>query len=359
MPAPKKKPGQPRPQRAATPKRGVVTKDQRRTREQSRSQPRITLPDDLIADIGGPDRLALIRADLPEDASDGDLLRLLLEARRLGADPTRRDLYLKRSFSRDGGGTGYDVVAKRDALLRHAEAQSGFEHAEGAIFDNDTFARSKPSGFADTLEGRVGIEHTSGHPKDRGALWGAWCAVAVGGKEPIVRVISAEDYIGTAAERAALDPEDPRRLHPDQCMIAAAMSLTIRIACSLNDVVGADEMNTPASAVSLAVIDDEDERTTHLTAKLGALLRASALIDPLLWTATKLRARLENETTEAVDALIAEVAADLVPKLEARRADMERFDATDLPDEDRVEYDRQREEIEGSIDYLTQHLAAA
>jgi hypothetical protein len=292
----RKPPTTPKPQGAATPSRRSSGKP---ARKPGQARQPVPLPADLVEHFG-QDRIDLIRGEcLPDDASAADELRLLLEARRLGADPLRGDVYLARGGSRDGAAFEYAVAAKRDCLLRYAQRQPGFAgHDEAAIFENDTFERGKPTGDGPTLAARAGVAHTTGMPGKRGELVGAWCAAEMLGKPPTVRILDAADYVGTIAEREQLDPDDPKRRHPDLCMIAAAMSNALRIAAGLNDVVGAEEIGARPAPLpqigSTAPTIFEEGPVDDLDTRILDAYRQAQALDATLWPAAKVRGALAS-----------------------------------------------------------------
>lgn len=368
---PKKPPKRraPRAQKAATPSRSGG----RRPAAQARQDP--PLPADLVAHFGGQDMVDLIvHEHVPEDATAGDTLRLLLEGRRLGADLLRGDCYLKRDAGRDAAGLGYVVVAKRDTLLRYAAGFAGFlGTAEAAIFAKDTFKRGKPDPAATTLAERAGIVHETGMPGQRGDVVGAWCVTGIGGKELTVRILEAVQYIGTAAEREALDEEDVTRRHPDLCMIAAAMSNALRIATNLNDVVGADELtNRPAAPAPEAAAPAifEEGPVDELDARILNAYRDAQALDALLWPPAKLSAHLASAkvaedggeaTPEAYNASRESIALNIEEDVQreiARRRDpvalkrrldeLRAFDPSTLDEDDLRDYTTERAAVEAA-----------
>jgi hypothetical protein len=375
---------QPKSQRAAVPSKAGGGARRRPATGASPARQDPPIPVDLISHFGGQPTVDLIVHEcVPSDASAGDVLRLLLEARRRGADPLRYDVYLAREGSRDGGARGYAVAAKRDCLLRYANRLPDFlGHDEAPIYEKDVFKRGKPQPEAQTLAERVGIEHETGMPGLRGEVVGAWAAAEMRGKPPTVRILEAAKYLGDTAERNALDPNDARARYPDGCMIAAAMSNVLRIACGLNDVVGAEELSRrpdPAPAlgglagqpVAPAVFpegptDDIDARI------LDAYTQAQAL-DRLMWPPAKVSAHLASAVAAAnnsptagpatIDDLREKLAADIErdvaaevahrrdPQANARRlAELRAFDATDLDAETLIAYRTELAAVEAAVE---------
>lgn len=365
--APKSPPSTPRPQRAATPTRSRPARANRAARQDP------PLPPDLIDYFHGQGMIDLIVAEhVPDDASAGDVLRLLLEARRLGADPIRGDVYLARGSSRDGSAPAYAVAARRDTLLAYAHRQPGFLGTEeSAIFEHDTFERGKGDPSAETLADRAGISHTTGMPGKRGPVVGAWCVAGMEGKPLTVRILEAAEFVGTVDERAQMDPDDPKRLHPDLCVIAAAMSNALRIATSLNDVVGADELHarrSPVASVSGSPpIFAEGPRDSLDERILTAHARAQEL-DRMMWPAAKVRARLaschapDGDPTvydEHRRMLAGEIELDGAhetvrrtdpDRLRARLAELFEFDASTLDAEDLAEYLAEKRAITAALE---------
>ena len=371
MPAPKKSAATPARQRAAKPKPRQQKK--RAPRAQSAAipgaprRPSSQLPpltQDLIDYFQGDERLQLIVEEcVPDDATPSDVLRLLLEARRLGADPLRHDVFLRREGSRDGAGLTYAVAAKRDALVRYANRQPDFlGHDEAPIFKNDTFKRGAPNGDGKTLAERAGITHESGMPGDRGALVGAWCVAEMRGKPPTVRILDAEQYLGTEAERNQRDPEDVKRRYPDACMIAAAMSNALRIACGLNDVVGAEELTVRPPAATEPAAEPAmfaDGPRDDLDTRIVRAHQEAQTLDPMLWPPAKIAAHLASARTlgadeggasfdEARAMLAEEIESDVQRHIAMRRdptaiakrlRELRAFDPADLDEEARREYD--------------------
>lgn len=367
-PAPRK----PQPQRAAVPR----TARKRAAPTAARQNP--PLPVDLIEHFGGQERIDLIVAErVPDDASAGDVLRLLLEARRLQVDPLRGDVYLARDRSRDGAGTTYAVAAKRDALLAYARRQMMFVgHDEAAIYAEDRFERGKPDAEGRTLAERAGIAHTSGMPGKRGALVGAWCAAEMRGEPPVVRVLDAAQYVGTEDERNQLDPDDPKRLFPDACMIAAAMCNALRIAAGLNDVVGSEELTRrpeplPQLGGRAALPIFAEGPVDELDARILDAYQQAQALDALLWPPAKVRGRLASAKATADkdggdpavldrlrDELASEIERDVAaevarrhdPVVAARRlGELHAFDPTDLDEDARREYDTERAALEAIV----------
>jgi len=358
----------PRTQRAATPSRSTP-----RRPSQGRQDPPI--PADLIAHFGGQQMVDLIVSEcVPDDAGAADVLRLLLEGRRLQADPLRGDVFLKREGSRDGAGLGYSVVAKLKALLRHAERQTDFlGHDEGAIFKDDLFRKGKPDATAATLAERAGITHESGMPGSRGDLVGAWCVAEMRGKPPTIRVLDVEHYLGSKQERAALDPDDVRARYPDGCMIAAAMCNALRVATSLNDVVGADEVNRrpdplPDLSEPVAPAIFEEGPVDDIDTRILDAYRQAQALDVMLWPPAKLSAHLASakvaeDGTQASAEIHAAARARIAAEIEhdvqleqARRRDpvanakrlkqLREFDPDGLDDAERREYDTELAALE-------------
>jgi hypothetical protein len=343
---PKAKPAAPRRQSAATPKPRA-----HRPRRRAAVPMAAALPLDVVEHFGD-DRVAMVRAELPPGATERDLYRLLAEAKRLGADPARGDVYLSRGQARDGAATEYSVAAKLDPLLRFVERTPGYAgHDEGAIFETDEFQQGEVIGDGKTLRERAGIRHVSAEPWKRDKLWGAWCAVEVTGRPPTVRVIKADDYIGTAEERALLEPDDPRRRFPEQCAIAAAMAYTLRRAVGLNDLVGADELQAPKFRASAAPApgpapaangDRTAEPLDELDRQVIAEFTRATEHAAGLWPRAKVRARLlACQDDEAREALANEIHNTTSQAITARLIELDRFDAIDLDEEARREYDRE------------------
>jgi hypothetical protein len=301
----------PRKQRAAAPKKparraprkqsAAVPPAVNRSRAgQARQDPPI--PADLIDYFGGQAMVDLIvHEHVPEDATAGDVLRLLLEGRRLKADLLRGDVWLGRDAAREGMGSSYTVTARRDTLLRYASSFEAFRGtAEDAICAKDTFKRGKPDPSARTLAERVGITHETGMPDQRGDVVGGWCVVDMAGQEPTVRVLKAGPYIGTEAERAQLAEDDIVRRHPELCMIAAAMSNALRKATNLNDVVGADEVTRrPDLPVAAAPPIFEEGPVDAFDARILDAYRQAQTLDALLWPPAKVRAHLASAKAAA------------------------------------------------------------
>lgn len=374
-----------RKQRAATPKRPTRKRKPKAESTQTAATPGAPhrgrrarqlppLTPSLIEHFGGQERLELVIAEnVPDDATPSDVLRLLLEAKRLGADILRGDVYLARDFSRNGADGGYTVAAKRDTLLRYANTLDDFlGHDERAIFAEDEFEHGEPDADGKTLAKRAGITHKSAMPGKRGDCVGAWCAVDMRDEPPTVRVLDAARYVGTKAERDTLDPEDPKRRHPDGCMIAAAMSSALRIGASLNDVVGAEELTKrpeplPDLSQRLPPPLFEDGPHDELDGRILNAYREAAALDPMMWTPAKISARVasaravadENETLfdEMRTTLAMAIEGDVQMTIAARRdpAALERrlrelraFDPSTLDEETLREYRTERTAVEAA-----------
>lgn len=310
----------------------------------------------------------LVLARLPEGATAGDFARLLAEAARLGADPIRGDVFLKLDSSRDGADREFAVVARLDALLAYAERHPGYRgHAEAAIFADDEFQLGDVDGEGRTLRERAGVRHLTGMPGRSGDLVGAWCAVEVEGREPVVRIINADDFVGTAEERASLDPDDPRRRHPDFCAIAAAMSNAIRRAFQLNDLVGADEIHgtlTPGQASSATASSPTDRLGSPLDEidrEVVAMYHAAHERGiGATWPAAKVRALLlgaqsDDERRELAAAIREDVARPMV----ARLAELDHFDTDGLDEDEQAAYDAELADVRGWLERLGVDVPAA
>jgi len=370
---PKAKP-KPRPQSAAVPRRSGGAA--RRPPGRARQLPPLTA--DLVEHFGGQDRVDLIVSEcVPPDATAGDVLRLLLEARRLRADPLRHDVYLARGSSRDGAGVEYSVAARRDALLAFAERQDDFEGFEAeAVYKGDTFGRAEPIADGDTLRKRAGVTHTTvGVPEDAERPVAAWCIVARRNRPPVVFVARAAEYMA-AADFDALDPDDPRKRYPDRWLVKVAMCWPLRMAFGLNDVVGAEELTKrpdplpdlgerAAPAIfKEGPVDDLDARI------LDAYTQAQAL-DALLWPPAKVSARLASARAKAAetggdpatfDALRDELAAEIEVAVAAetarrrdphanrrRLAELRAFDASTLDEDDLRGYRTELAAVEAMV----------
>jgi hypothetical protein len=327
----KAKPAAPRRQAAATPKPRGKTTAPRPQRSRRAAPARRALPADLVEHFGGDERVELILAEcVPQDASPADELRLLLEARRLGADPLRRDVYLARGVSRDGSDFEYSVAARRDALLRFAEQQPDFAgHDEAAIYSEDEFAHGDPEGEGDTLRKRAGVRHVQQNPAKRGELVGAWCAVERRGRPPLVFVATATEYL-PPEDVAAMEPDDPRRRYPDRYLVKAAMCWPLRMLYGLNDVVGAEELREATVAVPVETREVLPPAADELGVRIAELYAEAKRIDLISWTPAKIRARL----TDADDQAREELAADL-----GRLAELREFDREDVDEDTLAELD--------------------
>lgn len=372
----RKRPAQP--QRAAVP--GAPT-------GQPRSLPPLT--DDLIAYFGGREMLDLIVEDcVPDDASKGDVLRLLLEARRLRADPLRRDVYLAREASRDGGGVGYTVAARRDALLAFAERQHDFRGFDAdAVYAKDTYERVKPNGSGVTLRERAGVVHVRGGvaDDDRGDLLFAWCAVERADRPVLFFEARMAEYM-PADDLQLLDPEDPRKRYTNRWLVKVAMCWTLRELYGLSDVVGAEElgkrpaplpdMREPAAPTMFA----DGPRDPIDTRIINAHRDAQAL-DALLWPVAKVSARIASAKALAAEqggdpTVLDEARAELASEIErdvqaeqARRHDpaklrkrlleLRAFDPSTLDEEDLRDYQTERDAVEAQAVAAGINVAAA
>lgn len=297
------------PQRAATPTRGAGPRASRKPGQARQNPP---IPADLIEHFGGQDQVDLIVAEcVPEDASPGDVLRLLLEARRLGADPLRHGVYLARERARDGGDYGFSVAAKRDTLLAYAERQPDFRGFDcDAVYVGDVFKRVAPIGDGSTLRERAGVVHTrEQEPPTDGAeiqakLVRAWCAVERENRPPLVFEALAAEY-QPGDEWDTLDPDDPRKRYPNRHLVKVAMCWPLRMLFGLNDVVGAEELSrrsdplpqigTPPARAAGALEDPKDP----LDARIAGHFATARAIDPLLWPPAKVQTRLASARAEA------------------------------------------------------------
>lgn len=329
-----KKPAAAKRQAAATPspRKGPA----RRAPQRTGAPARRTLPPDLVEHFGGEERIDLIRAEcVPHDASPADELRLLLEARRLLADPLRRDVYLARGVSRDGADFEYSVAARRDALLRFAERQPDFlGHDEAAIYSEDEFTHGDPEGEGTTLRKRAGVHHVQQNPAARGELAGAWCAVERRGRPPLVFVATCTEYL-PAEDVAAMEPDDPRRRYPDRYMVKAAMCWPLRMLYGLNDVVGAEELRQVVAAPTVETREVLPPAADELGVRIAELYAEAARIDLIAWTPAKIRARL----TDADDQAREELAADLLETIRGRLVELHGFDREDVDEDTLAELD--------------------
>jgi hypothetical protein len=305
-PAKRKPARKPRAQRAAVP--SAVTRS-----SGARQTPPI--PPDVLEHFGGQERVELIVQEcVPPDATAGDVLRLLLEARRLHADPLRREVYLARGMSRDGAGIEYAVAAKRDTLLAYAERLEDFAGWQAeAIYKGDTFARVDPKADG-TLRERGGISHTSEglrEPEDGERPLGAWCIVERRGRPPVTFVARSAEYL-PADEWASLDADDPRKRYPDRYIVKVAMCWPLRTVCGLTDVVGAEELSarpqipTPQATQPAVPAIFEEGPMDALDARILDAYRQAAALDPMMCPPAKLSAHLASARATAV-----EVAANL------------------------------------------------
>lgn len=340
---------QPRAQGAATPKRPAKRRNPRTQAQTAavpgapRQHPQMPpLTPSIEAYFGGGDaehgraRIELIIAErVPQDASKGDVLRLLLEARRLVADPLRGDVYLTRDQARDGREATYTVAAKRDALLAFAERQDDFQGWDArAIYPGDDFQQVDPVPEG-TLRERGGIIHRSkGLPAKDVKPIGAWCVVEREGRPPVSFVARMDEYMPTD-ELDARDPSDPWRRYTDRMIVKAAMCWPLRNVFGLTDVVGAEELTRRTTTVeqptAAPAIFDDGPRDL-IDERILVAYRQARELDPMLWPQARLSARLAsakadaggntNTFDELRDALAVEMERDVQTE-NARRRDPE------------------------------------
>lgn len=353
---------------------------------QSRQLPPLT-PEQL-AYFGSAERLGLVVAEcVPQDATQGDILRLLLEAQRLKADPLRGDVYLARAASRDGSGIGYTVAAKRDTLLAYAECFADFEGFDAqAIYKGDKFARVDPTPDG-TLRQRGGISHTSEGlepPEDERPL-GAWCVVARQGRPVVTFVARSSEYL-PADEWPALDAEDPRKRYPDRYMVKVAMCWPLRMLYGLTDVVGAEELSARPAALpdmrepAVPAMFADGPRDA-LDTRIVNAHRDAQILDPMLWPPAKVRGRLASARAladetggdpavfdQARDEIASEIERD-VQLMTARRRDpaallarlkeLRAFDPSTLDADDLRDYQTERAAVEAAAAAAGLDVAAA
>jgi len=357
--SPQKPESKPRRQRAATPSRSVPARRNMGARQTPPLSP------DLVDYFGGQGMIDFIVAEyVPADATAGDVLRLLLEARRLGADPIRGDVYLAKGSSRDGGAFEYSVAAKRDALLAFAERQPSFRGWVAApVYGNDHFELVDPTAEG-TLRERAGIVHRRAPAEDRGELVAAWCAVDRDGREPTVFEALASEYMpeeAPSAKAGATDAEKWR--YRSAHLVKIAMCWPLRMAFSLTDVVGAEELRRaaqPAAGQPATSAIFTDGPRDDLDARILDAHRRAQELDPLMWTAAKVRAQLAScDSDERREFLASEMEVEVAraeltradpERLQARLAELLAFDASTLDGEDLAAYLAEKRAIAAALE---------
>jgi phage recombination protein Bet len=172
-------------------------------------------------------QMALIKATVAKDCSDGELAMFLELCARYQLDPFAKQIWAAKMGGSNGPVT---IMVSRDGLLTLANRHSDFEGMDGDIVRaNDSFRKLHgPEGLT------VQHEVTNGSIKERGEIVGAWAVVYRTDRRPT--------YFFAPYEQYKKGDKSPWAKQTDAMILKVAESMALRKAFSISGVVGEDEM---------------------------------------------------------------------------------------------------------------------
>ena len=306
-------------------------------------------------------QLELIQKTVAKGLSNAETGQFLELARSLGMNPWAREIWAAKGQGRDGKEGQLLIMVGRDGLIGHAERNfddyAGYD--SGVVHENDTFERGEPDPDAKSLRARAGVRHKEGHPKDQGAIVGAWAVAERVGRPPRYFYAALSEYMPKSEGKIKYSPWGSAVA----IMIEKVpISIVHRTLCGLGAVYLEEEVARAFDGEATVAEEPEDLREAvlqHLPDNLKkpafVLLSEMNELAPNSWTASKVEmvfrgknekaARAELEAVEkAIEELRARAAAappdaDVVaqPPSDQDAADENRLGETLIPDAEVVE----------------------
>jgi len=203
-------------------------------------------------------RLDLIRKTVAKDCTDAEIASFLELAQRYDLDPFAREIWCVKNKGR------LLMMVGRDGLRKVALRQ-GLTVDADVVHENDEFKVER------TPEGRK-VTHIYGHPKERGAIVGAWCEVAgVDGNGFFYAPL--EEYLPKNASEYS-----PWTKQVSVMILAAAERQALRQATPLSGLLAEGEDESAGAREVIGSDSVEHEPTVELPAAvLDVLDRAKSL----------------------------------------------------------------------------------
>ena len=193
------------------------------------------------------EQIELIKQTVAEGATDAELDLFLELAARYELDPFAGHIWCARMRGENGSAGKMVVLIGRDGMLVLARRHSDFRGIRGnVVHEHDHFE-------VEEGEETVKVKHKIGHPKERGAIVGAWALVNREGQSPIYFFANLDEYMPTHSK---VD-RTPWGKHRSAMILKCAQSTALRFAFSITGLIGAEEISSRLADSKLAEHDAE------------------------------------------------------------------------------------------------------
>jgi hypothetical protein len=196
-------------------------------------------------------QLELVQKTVAKGLSNAETGQFLELARSLGMNPWAGEIWAAKTQGRDGREGKLLIMVGRDGLIGHAERNfadyQGYD--SGVVYENDDFERFAPDPKGPTLRERAGVAHNQAHPKDRGALVGAWAVAERKGRPPRYFYADLTEYM-PSGDRGTKTPWGST---PAVMIEKVPISIVHRTLCGLGSVYLQEEVDRAFDAEATAV----------------------------------------------------------------------------------------------------------
>jgi hypothetical protein len=255
-----------------------------------------------------PQQLAVLKSTVAAGADDAELAYFLELAGHLDLNPFAHEIWCAKSRGRDGGKGRLLVMVGRDGLLKVARRTPGYlGYDADVIHENDTFERREPNPEAASMRGRAGVHHVYGHPKDRGAVLGAWAVAEREGEPPRFFYADLAEYMPKSP-----DSYSPWSKQPSVMIDKVAISLVHRTLFSITGIHVEEEMARVLDAEAIEV----DESIPWPDGEVGERIRFAVEeinnIEPNTYPPAVLQMMLAGQADDVLEKLMRDVEKELV-----------------------------------------------
>ena len=263
----------------------------------------------------GSRQIALIARTVAKDASPEELHFFLTVAGRYNLDPFQGEIYCSKMRGKNGGEGRIAIIVGEQGRLKIANRYPDYRgFRSDVVCANDRFLKM---GQPVELPGVPGmftyVEHSYGHPNERGEIVGGWCEVYREGRPPTYFYAPLAEYMP--------DPENmsdaAKRMIPwfsteSRMIVKCAISTGFRMAFNLAGIYGEEEIEHIRKQESVGQapnIEDEIEwgEDEQAQDRMKSLFAAANNCSPGAFPPAKIRLMLAGLTDAERGGVAAEV----------------------------------------------------
>jgi phage recombination protein Bet len=256
-------------------------------------------------------QIALISRTVANGASPEELHLFLNIAARYNLDPIAGEIWCVKTRGRNGGEGRIAIIVGEQGRLKIAERFEDYRgFRSGVVCENDRFMK-KPQ--AEELVEAPGtfsyVEHSFGHPNERGAVVGGWCEVYRVGRPPTFFYAPLSEYMPNPEGMSAAAIANIPWFKTESRMIEkCSISTGFRMAFNLAGLYGEEEMEhvQKAQAAGTVTVEDEIEwgESVEMAELMQSMVTAANNAKPGAYPPAKVRLLLAGLTDDERTTLI-------------------------------------------------------